>query len=328
MLSRTNSWRIHQRYADLYRQVAQRLSDDHAALRDEYLQIRLALDWLTKNIGLDTAPSFMTIVDAMASYFLLATTNDDLLSLCRTGFVAAQFLGETPGWLWLLQARAHFAAGGWDDTAVDISRNSDPTTYGRAALVAGQMQLNRGDYTVALKTLANAQALFTEQGDREGSAAALAEVAVYHLNRGEHNKALELYEEADRIRGRTDTQNLTDHSLLMLGVVHRKLGHFDKALGYLKALLARGETENVASSIATASHHIAWVYLDLNQLAEARQAAEQAQTLYAKIKDPRGLSDADEQFGEICLREGNLPGAVHWLKQSVVTRSALSGLRK
>src|SRR5258708_15619425 len=167
MLSRTNSWRIHQRYADLYRQVAQRLSDDHAALRDEYLQIRLALDWLTKNIGLDTAPSFMTIVDAMASYFLLATTNDDLLSLCRTGFVAAQFLGETPGWLWLLQARAHFAAGGWDDalreawTAGAISRNSDPTTYGRAALVAGQMQLNQGDYTGGLKTLANAQAPLT-----------------------------------------------------------------------------------------------------------------------------------------------------------------------
>jgi tetratricopeptide (TPR) repeat protein len=129
------------------------------------------------------------------------------------------FLGVIiASWLELLKAECYYARGEWDRglaaarIAVERASGLDPKTYAHAMLAMGRMQLNAGDYNEALRTLKVAQDLLTDLDDREGLATAVAEFAAYQLNRGKNEKALALYQEADRIRGRTESRDMTDHS--------------------------------------------------------------------------------------------------------------------
>lgn len=319
----------YRRHARYYLQVAQTLSSNYNALRGEYPQVRSASQWLATQRGTESAGCLLELIRTVSPYLLATSNNEELLDLCNHGTSASQRLGENVSWLELLKAECYYARGEWDRglaaarIAVERASGLDPKTYAHAMLAMGRMQLNAGNYNEALRTLKIAQDLLTDLDDREGLATAVAEFAAYQLNRGKNEKALELYQEADRIRGRTESRDMTDHSLLMMGVVYRKLGRSNEALEYLRALQSRGESDGTYSKVATAMHHIAWVHLQDNCVAEARQFAERARELYLQIKDPRGVSDVDEQLGMVCLLEGKTTEAKQWLHQSIAARRRL-----
>src|SRR5207248_10378069 len=131
-----------------------------------------------------------------------------------------------------------------------------------------------------------------------------AERAAYHLNRGDLDKALSLYLEIERRRQSAGVLEPSDHLLLMLGVVYRKKKDYERAAEYLQRLLERGEEQQSRSTMATAAHHLAWVYLSQGDLHQARSLCGRAIVLYEEIGDERGLSDAYEQLGCIVLAAG------------------------
>jgi tetratricopeptide (TPR) repeat protein len=165
--------------------------------------------------------------------------------------------------------------------------------------------------------------LLSEQSDYEGLAAAHSEVAAYHLNRHDLDQALALYLEVDQLRQRAGAIETSDHMLLMLGVVYRKMGDYERANNYLQQLIERGEAQNNQSAVATASHHSAWVCLNQDNLAEARRLCGRAVALYKEIGDTRGTSDAYEQLGLIALAEGQEDEALFHLEESLDIRLQL-----
>ena len=109
----------------------------------------------------------------------------------------------------------------------------------------------------------------------------------------------------------------------MLGVVHRKRGEYGRAIAHLRLLLERGEERHARGVVATAAHHLAWVYLNQGDLTQARRLCGRAITLYEEIGDTRGASDAYEQLGLIACAESKYKEAVHYLERSLAIRRQL-----
>lgn len=251
------------------------------------------------------------------------------MSYCRAGLQACQRLEANPGWVLLLRYEAYNYLGEWDraladaQAAVNLTQDIDLAGHARAMLALGRLQFNRGDYQVVLNTLAKAERLLTAVNDLAGIATARAEFAAYHLNRGELDQALAMYQEIDRLRRQLDPTGPTDHTLLMLGVVYREREDYPQAAEYLTQLRRRSQDQGKRDAEATACHHLAWLHLKQNKVGEARPLAMQAKQLYLEINDPRGASDADEQLGLIALLEGDEETAAACFHHALETRQYL-----
>lgn len=310
-------------------ELARRYQDQYERLDDEFANFRASRSWLAAQSSEETAHLVIAYVQVLAPYLRQRGFNAELLHWCEDGLRACKRLRQSPGWLLLLRSEAQNALGQWDEAmasiqaAIEASRGEDPQTYARAVLSLGRLQLNQGDYGTALETLAKAETLLLEQSDYEGLAIVRSEVAAYHLNRGELDKALSLYLEVERLRRQTGATEASDHTLLMLGVVHRKKGEYEQAAAYLQQLLERGEAQRNWGAAATAAHHLAWVRLNQGDLVQARRLCGQAIEMYEEIGDTRGASDAYEQLGLIVMAEGQWQEALVHMERSLVIRRQL-----
>ncbi len=308
--------------------LARRYQHQYERLDDEFANLRASQSWLV-NQGSEEAARFLTYIEILAPYLRQRSFNAELWQWCEAGLWACERLQQNSGWLLLLRSEAQNMLGQWNETiasiqaAIKVSEGEDPSTYAQAVLALGRLQLNQGDYKVALGTLARAETLLSEQSDYEGLASVRSEIAAYHLNRGELDKALSLYLEVDQLRRQAGAVEASDHTLMMLGVVYRKKGDYEKAIMYLQRLLERGETQRNRGAIAAAAHHLAWVYLNRGELAQARHLCGRAIVLYEEIGDTRGTSDACEQLGLITLAEKQGKEALSHLERSLVIRRQL-----
>ncbi len=310
--------------------LARRYRDQYNRLDEEFANLRASQSWLASQKGDEkVARLLIGYVEVLAPYLRQRGLDAELLRWCEDGMWAAESLRKNPGRLLLLRSQAQNALGRWDEAmtsiqaAIRASEGEDPNTHAQAVLALGQLQLNQGDYKAALETLAEAERLLSEQSDYEGVATARAEIAAYHLNRRELDKALALYLEVDQLRRQAGAGETSDHTLLMLGVVHRKKRNYVQATAYLQRLLERGETQGNRGATATAAHHLAWVHLNQSDLTQARRLCGRAIRLCEEIGDTRGASDAYEQLGLIVLAEGQEEEAVSHLKRSLVVRRQL-----
>ena len=309
--------------------LARRYQNQYERLDYELANLRASQSWLATQSSEETAHLLIAYVKVLASYFRQRGFNAELLQWCEDGLRACERWRQNPGWLLLLRSEAQNALGQWDETmasiqaAIEASEGEDPKTYARAVLSLGRLQLNQGDYKTALETLAKAETLLSQQSDYEGLATVRSEFAAYHLNRRELDKALSLYLEVDQLRRRGGATEASDHTLLMLGVVHRKKKNYEQAAAYLQQLLERGEAQRNQGATATAAHHLAWVYLNRGDLTQTRRLCGRAIELYEEIGDTRGASDAYEQLGLIVLAEGQGEEAVSYLDRSLAMRRQL-----
>lgn len=316
-------------FADFYVTYAQTHQADFAGLDQELANLLTVRTWLTNQSSDQSAHLLIALIKTLTTFLQRPEFATELLRFCQSGWQACQRLETNSGWVLLLRYEAHIFLGEWDEAlknaqaAIKVTQNTDPANHAKAMLALGRLQFNRGDYPVALNTLAQAQSLLMEAQDIEGAATAQAEVAAYYLNRGELDKALSLYLEVDKLRRQINPTDPSNHSLLMLGVVYRKKQEYQKATAYLLELLRRSEAHDNRVAIATASHHLAWVYLDQRNMSEAYCLATRARQLYLEINDPRGVSDSDEQLGMIALISEDFEAAETFLKRSLTVRQQL-----
>lgn len=309
--------------------LAKQYQVDFDRLEDEIVNLRSSRDWLASNIDEVTAPLLISYVRTLAPYLQQRGLGAELLQWCEDALTACRVIDGECSWLLLLRGEAQILIGQWREAvasvqeAIEASEDVDRETYAQATLALGRLESIQGDYQAALKTLARAEELLLEQSDYESVATARSEVAAYHLNRRELDQALSLYLEAGALRERAGAAELSDHLLLMLGVVYRKKEEYDQSARYLQMLLNRAETRGNQRAVATAAHHLAWMHLNQGQVARARQLCGRAIALYERIGDIRGASDAYEQLGMILLAEGEIEAAISNLNQSLTVRRQL-----
>ncbi|CAG0933956.1 hypothetical protein TFLX_03292 [Thermoflexales bacterium] len=319
----------HQRHCAHYVTYTNDYQSAYDLLDREFPQIQTASDWLAQETDRTAAELLLSLVEYLSAYLQHRYLYQDLLIYCKRGLSSTQLLGANAGWLHLLSYEAHWAIGEWDEarssaeSAIAATRLIDPTTHARAVLALGRLQFNLGEYRAALQTLSEAETLLAAIHDYDGVASVKAERAAYYLNRNELKKALSLYLEVDQLRQQLHPGDPTDHTLLMLGVVYRRLRDYRKAIEALSQLIQSGEAAGSLSAVATGTHHLAWVYYDTREFSQALNLGARAKEMYERINDPRGGSDADEQLGLIALANRDYASARVCLECSLAVRQHL-----
>jgi tetratricopeptide (TPR) repeat protein len=298
-------------------------------LDTEFANLCGCQSWLASQKGLEETYLLLEYIRALAPYLQRRGLQAELVGWCEGGLHASKTVQQNPGWILLLCGKAQNALGRWDEAtvsfqaAIEASEREDPPTHAQALLALGRLQFNQGAYGVAFETMNASERHLEQVADDEHLMTVRAEMAAYHLNRGDLDTALSLYLEIDRRRQYAGAPEPSDHTLLMLGVVYRKKKDYERAKAYLQRLLEGGEAQRSRSTTATAAHHLAWVYLSQGDLRRARSMCGRAIVLYEEIGDERGLSDAYEQLGCIVLTGGQGEEAISHLQRSLFMRRQL-----
>jgi tetratricopeptide (TPR) repeat protein len=309
--------------------LIRRYRQQYAQLDEERDNCRLSCDWLAQQTTEDAARLLIEFLSEFTPYLQQRGLAGELAQWCKLGLQACKRLNQNPGWVLLHLAEAQNALGRWHEalstiqSAIDVCAKVDARVYAKALSALGRLQLNQGRYEQALTTLLEAQTLLAQQSDITGLAAVRSELAAYHLNRYELDKALLIYRGVDELHRQAGAIEETDHTLLMLGVVYRKKQNYDKAARYLTQLLQRSEAHQNRSATATAAHHLAWVYLAEGNLAQSQRFCGQAIALYEAIGDLRGIADAWDQLGLIALDNGNGQEALYNLEKALSLRQQI-----
>lgn len=305
------------------------LRDQPTEIDNEFGNIRASIDWLKNQREHGAAELFIAYLQTLDPYLRLRGKGNELANWCMDGLNTCEILKKNPARILLSLGNAQYSLGQWNEAneswqaAITASKDRDPVTHAHTVAALGQLQANQGKYKTALNTLAHAQQLLDGIGDTEVIIGVRSEVASYHLNRRELDKALELYLEIEALHKKNGAKESSNHITLMLGVIYRQKRIFDKATEYLSELCRRSETHRDMSSLATGSHHLAWVHFELGEFEQARTLCGKALALYDNLKDPRGLSDGYEQLGAILLEAGKLEEAIDSLKQSIQVRQEI-----
>ncbi len=317
----------YQRLALYYCEFVEKHSTDATALDYELLQIQPVLGWLSSRIDNYHSEILLCLVGNISSYFEKRSLNNLILKNINGCLSAVERLERNPGWIYLIAYRANWALGRWKDADEFIHlalQAAQPNSfdYAIALQLLGSLQLNRGNYQEALHTFSKAKRIYRDIGDAKGEILIRAEEAAYYLNKADYRMANQIYSEI--INFELDHENqISDHTLLMMGVVSRRLKNYSNAINYLNQLLQRAEFNNLRSVQATAAHHLAWTYIDQGQYKQAKEYGELAETIYNEIDDPRGSSDADEQLGLTAIALDNYDESQVFLERSIAKRKKL-----
>src|SRR5579884_466601 len=281
------------------------------------------LSWLSAQHSNEVAQLLVEYIEVLAPYCHWRGIDAEFLKWCQVGLKACERLQRNPGKLLLICAETQKNLGLWAASikhihaALEASQGEDEKVYAQAILFLGTLQLNRGDYSQALKTFNKAERLLMLLNDVQRLDTIRKEIAAYYLNKSAFDKALTLYEKIAQRELRSEAREVSDHTLLMFGVVYRKKKDFRQASIYLQQLLERCEVRQNRNTQATVAHHLGWLALDLGDTSNAHRLSGQALALYQETGDERGVSDVYEQLGCIYIAEGRIKEALSHLERSL-----------
>ena len=306
----------------------------HKKLNAVFEDIERSHSWLTTQDSEEAAKLLIDYTEVCASYFLETGRNNHLLTWCQQALPACEKLRQSPHCLQLLLGKAQNALGQWEEAedsflkAVALSKQvNDSVIYGEALYTLGRLQFHQSKYEQAIETLEQAKLLNDEYSLHFVSIG--IEIATYFMNRRELDKALSLYSmEEERLAHIVNAEEteVYAYALLMIGVVWRKKKQYQKAIKYLEQARAQGTERENNNTIATASHHLAWVHLEQGEVIEAQKLSNEANRLYEKMGDERGSADGYEQLGRIYLVQGKAKKALPFLEKSLAFRYQIGNL--
>lgn len=185
----------------------------------------------------------------------------------------------------------------------------------------GNTYAARGEGEQALLALERAIQL-ADALDLPGTkAAVLTSRGALYRRRGEPQKALASFQEAEKI-DRSDPELDRDYTpkvLINLGAVFMDLGQPDAALEIYQQALEKAQSKDT-DSIANILSQIGQVDLATGQLPEALKNFQQALALAPEAENPKARGAALHYIGVVQLRMGQLPAAVRSLQEALPLR--------
>lgn len=206
----------------------------------------------------------------------------------------------------LLREAVEQARGSGDPSALALAHNTLGTHFWRNA-----------EYADALQEYQTARALWTELDDAQGLGRVHNNIGAVHYQWGNLGLALESYQRSLAVRRSLGDKRTLALVLTNISAVHRIWGQFDRAREVIDEAIVLADEAGAAAERGYARHQLGWLWLDVGQPAEARQAFEESLGIY--LDSSNGLSPSQVRSGlglnrhglaRIHLREGEAPSAI------------------
>jgi len=166
--------------------------------------------------------------------------------------------------------------------------------------------------------------LVKQAKDKKAESIMLSNLGFIASQKGDKNKALELFEESMKINKELKYYSGLTATLNNIGIIYLKRGNYDKALKYYKETLefiekelSKEEYSLVFEHCSTAINNIAYIYDEKGDLNTALKYYEDSLKIDEEIGDLKGKSTSLNNIGEIHRKQGNFDDALKYYKESL-----------
>lgn len=195
----------------------------------------------------------------------------------------------------------------------------------RAATGAERLEvLNQLAYQVSYRSVADgrrygleALGLARSLGDRHGEAEALRNLAVAASIGGEHERSIDLAEQALTVFSELGDRKMTAVSLNTIGVGHRMLNQYDEALDYYERTLAIDREIGNRAGVARTLSNVGNVHYDRGDFARALEVHRESLAIRRQIGDPGEIAGTLNNLGIAEYRLGRYDEATRFLLEAL-----------
>ncbi len=199
----------------------------------------------------------------------------------------------------------------------DAKRSGDTRTMVDCLIELGNVYRNLGHYGRALEHLENALELSMELKYHGRSARALTVAGRVYLDLGQYDEALGHHRRALSIRRNINNTKVGD-DFLSIGMVHRYLGQYPKAIEHLENAIGAYRRDKLRRNEATALSEIGTVYRLMGQPERALTYHEQALAISKELKYRLQEQYDLLNMGIAYLALGQPPKALQYFEQALV----------
>lgn len=196
-------------------------------------------------------------------------------------------------------------------------------SYNNIGLIYHKMGVNN----VALEYLLNAEIILLKSGSYQGYSDLLNIIGLVHFDSEEVSLAITYFKKAIKIATEEDYDDIVD-AYIYLGVSQIKQGHYSRALGDLKNAFVMANSDNNSYAEVRASQNMGDAHRMLKNYDSARLYLDRALNLSAEINDREGNSNTYRSLSRLSADEGDISGAITYLRKSESTIQSLESYEK
>lgn len=211
--------------------------------------------------------------------------------------------------------------------ALQFAREWGDKTGEAAALKnSAEAWFNRGELLKALEAYEESRRYWRELGMRNHEVETMVQIGLIYFSLGDASKSLVSYQQAYRLLGPGGDISLRAKFETRIAESLEKLGRWDEALAHARLALELRRADNDGRGEGVVLAGMSLSYQGLGDFRRAREAQEQALSIFHRWGTARDVTVGSLNFGILLLRSGDVLQSLPVLEQAL-TDARKQGLR-
>jgi len=192
--------------------------------------------------------------------------------------------------------------------------------------IAGNLGIvyrQKGEWDKAIELYQSALITLERLGDAHGMAQTLNNLGLAYFQKGEWNKALEYYQESLAAKERLGDAFGMAQTFNNLGLVYANKGEWDKAIEFYQNALQTMERLDDAQGMAQALNNLGMVYGDKGEWDKAIEYYQQSLAAKERLGDAQGMAQTHDNLGLVYANKGEWDKAIEYYQQSLAAKERL-----
>jgi tetratricopeptide (TPR) repeat protein len=174
---------------------------------------------------------------------------------------------------------------------------------------------DKGDYDRAMELYHNSLCIREELGDKKNIAGISLRLGALYRNMGDYEKARELYFKCLAIAEEIGDRTTMAGALHKIGEIYQYVGDFAEAIAYYQPSLKLSEQLGYKRQIAMTLHNLALLYRDSGDYENAAEHYQRSYEIYQQLGDERGLANILNLQATIHRARGEYDRALQMFRQ-------------
>ncbi|HEX9926170.1 MAG TPA: tetratricopeptide repeat protein, partial [Anaerolineae bacterium] len=202
-------------------------------------------------------------------------------------------------------------------------RHEDPFNEARACSNLGYLYINRGSWRRAEVLCCHALAIFEPLGSDYGRAHTENHLGILYTHQHRWAEAQRHLDEACRIWQRIEDDHGLMRGFINLGHLYNQRGAFDRAISYHEKALHQAKLVGEEAETGRVLINMAIAQKKEGDLASAASSLAQAETIFQRLADEKGLALVWHNRGWLCVDQQQWPDAKFFLETALAAARQL-----